>query len=141
MDLSRSMQAVVEHVRHTLLSKNRFEVVFILSEWAHFHVFHSSLCLNCRLTHMMWKLVSTWVISYWWRLRRRNIGCRMTGTAGTSLSRPHVEIMWNFPVSVGWWTTRKWFCGMDEVFTYLSVFKKTLPHSSAEALILPLHLF
>lgn len=80
-----------------------------------------------RWTPMRWELGRTWVISSWWRLRRRSTGCKTTGTAGTSLSRPHLETTWSSPAFVGWWMTRKWCSEMDEVVISCFV---CLPHKS-----------
>lgn len=80
---------------------------------------------NCRWTPMMCEWERTWERLCWWKLRRRSTGCMMTGTAGTSQSRPHLGTTWNFPASVGLWTTRKWCCEMEEVgasVVYLSFY-------------------
>lgn len=80
------------------------------------HTAHlSSRWPNCRWTPMTWESGRTWERLCWWKLRRRSTGCTMTGTAGTSQSRPHLETTWNFPASAGLWMTRKWCCEMEEV--------------------------
>lgn len=90
----------------------------LFPEWQHFsssQIFHSSNPFHCRWTPMRWELGKTWVTLCWWRLRRRNTGCRTTGTASTSPWKPQLENMWNSPASAGWWMIRKWCFGMDEV--------------------------
>lgn len=62
--------------------------------------------------------MKTWVRLCCWRLRRKSTGYTTTGTAGTSLSRPHLETTRSSPVSAGWWMTKRWCCAMDEVSTY-----------------------
>ena len=93
------------------LLKNTQTIHHEFSEWG----LYSSHWLNCRWTPTVWELRRTWVTLFWWRLRRRNTGCTMTGTASTSRSRPQLETTWNSPASAGWWVTRKWCCGMDKV--------------------------
>lgn len=74
-----------------------------------------SCWLNYRWTPTTWESGRTWETSCCWKLRRRSTGCKMTGTAGTSRSRPRLESTWNSPASAGLWMTRKWCCAMGEV--------------------------
>lgn len=74
-----------------------------------------SCWLICRWARMWLIPMTTWDRSSWWNSRRRSSWCVMTGSAGTSQWRPLLDSVWNFPVSAGWWMTRRWCYEMAEV--------------------------